>query len=175
MKYLIIFAALVLSQSSFAQTVIGTGCDQASSVVQVNRAGTAITVSLSKFKVSYKGGAFERATCNLALPVVVPPGQKLVIHQIRIKESYKLGQHSQVKLAVSAFFPGQVGETLSQTLTRDAGQFVLSKKVKVVSGCGESTIVRFNSSLLMNSKETALKSDQAAISSIGLSLKFVDC
>ncbi len=175
MKFLVIFSALILSQSSFAQTVLGSGCDRGSSVVQVNSAGTAINVSLSKLKVSHKHEAIDRATCNLSLPVAVPAGKKLVINRIRIKESYKLSQNSKVKLAVSAFFPGQLGETLSQELSHDAGQLVLSKKVRVVSGCGESTIVRFNSSLTMTSNEDAAHSDKAAISAISLRLNFIDC
>jgi len=175
MKYLFILSAFILSQSSFAQTVLGTGCDQTSSVVQINRARTAINVSFSKFKVSHNGAALDRSTCNLALPVMVPAGKKLVIYKITIKESYKLSPHSKVKLAVSAFFPGQPGETLAQTLSNDSGQVVLSKKVRVVSGCGESTIVRFNSSLTMMSEQGAYHSDKASISSVGLALKFVDC
>ena len=175
MKLLVLLSAFILSQISFAQTVLGSGCDQASSVVQLSRSGTSVTVSLSKFKVAYNGSPFERATCNLALPVVVPAGKKLVINKIKLKESYKLGQHSKVKVAVSAFFPGQQGESVAQVLGQDSGSFVLSKKVNVESGCGESTTVRFNSSLLLTSEAGASQSDQAAISSIALTLKFVDC
>lgn len=178
MKLFVILSALLISQVSSAQTVLGSACDQSTAKIQVNGQQTRVKVSMSKYRVASSGKPIQRGTCNLALPVEVPAGKQLVISKIRVAEAFSLGSHTKSSISVAAFFPGQVGEVLSQSLGNPSGargRLVLSKRVNVVSECGQSTIVRFNSSITLMSHEQSSSADHAEISSVELSLKLVDC
>lgn len=179
MKFLLVLSVLLASYSTIAQTISGSACDAGSSKILIDRSGTNIKISFSDYEIAPSGNAIQRETCNIALPVSVPRGKKLIIKKILVSESYKLSKKSHSTLSVSAFYPGQKGETLSYSIGSDKkktiGKIVLGKKARVASKCGESTILRLNSGLTLNPKNHFSSYDKVDVSKIVLSLALQDC
>jgi hypothetical protein len=92
-----------------------------------------------------------RVSCNMALPIEIPKGHRLVISGVQIKGVQDKPSPAAANLKLEVFDAGQTGEKLSIDLTTLPGHFKLGiplvhKEYK--SACGASTILRINTSIL---------------------------
>ncbi len=136
----------------------GSGCPAGSASVALSPDQKAISILFDQYVVEAGGTkSFDRKNCNIAIPVQVPQGYSVAVMAIDYRGFVGLPSGGRASLNVNYFLAGQgrsistsksfVGSTSSNYLKSDR----LGIESIVWSGCGASTILRANTSMLVQS------------------------
>lgn len=136
----------------------GTGCPAGSASVALSPDQKAISILFDQYVVEAGGAkAFDRKNCNIAIPVHVPQGYSVAVMAIDYRGFVGLPYGARASLNVNYFLAGQgrgintsksfVGSTTQNYLKSDR----LGIESVVWSGCGASTILRANTSMMVQS------------------------
>jgi len=152
-------------------THAGNGCPSSSASVELNSKAKTFSIRFDSFHVqlgNQSGGALARKTCNLAIPVHVPPGQKVSISALDFQGTLALSEGVKAQVSVSPFFAGQAGQIVQKTFQGNENKkFVLTapdpKEGLIWSSCGGDTILRLNLSLVLNASTLEQNSKPAQV------------
>lgn len=156
----------------------GTGCPAGSASVALSPDRQAITMLFDQYVVEAGGSkALDRKNCNIAVPVKVPAGYSVAVFAIDYRGFASLPSGARAQLNVDYFLAGEGrgvrttksfrGPYSSDYLTTDR----LGLESVVWTGCGASTILRANTSILAqtnNRREQALATVDSADIQAGL-------
>jgi hypothetical protein len=143
----------------------GSGCPAGSASVALSPDSSAISLLFDQYVVEAGGAkAFDRKNCNIAIPVHVPSGYSVSVMAIDYRGFVQLPAGARANLNVNYFLAGQgrgvsssksfYGASSQNYLTTDR----LGLEAIVWSACGADTILRANTSMLVNSNS---RRDQA--------------
>jgi hypothetical protein len=143
----------------------GTGCPQGTARVALSPQQRWLLVGFGDYAARTEPRrSFARASCNLAIPVTVPPGMRVSLSRLRVYGQAVVPPGGSGIFAAEYFFAGTVGPRVSRRVSGAfQGDFVIAEDEIIRSGCGESTIVRFNSSVT-----TARPSEAAGLAAMGV-------
>ena len=135
----------------------GTGCPQGTASAILSPDNTVLTVLFDQYQVEAgrsNGKSFDRASCNLAIPVHVPQGYSVSLLQVDYRGTNILPAGAQSRLTAEYFFAGSQGPTLSKTFRGplnqdyDFGNTLVATAV-VWSQCGADVNLRANTSVMV--------------------------
>jgi len=138
----------------------GTGCPAGSASVALSPDSKAISILFDQYVVEAGGAkSFDRKNCNIAIPVHVPQGYSVSVMAIDYRGFVGLPAGARASLNVNYFLAGQgrgintnksfFGSTSSNYVKSDK----LGIEAIVWSGCGADTILRANTSMLVQSNQ----------------------
>lgn len=156
----------------------GTGCPMGSASVSLSPDQKSISILFDQYVVEAGGSrAFDRKNCNVAIPVRVPNGYSISVIALDYRGFTGLPAGGRATLSVDYFLAGQgrgtrtsktfTGPTASDYLKTDS----LGLEAVVWSGCGANTILRANTTMLVQSnarREQALATVDSADINAGL-------
>jgi hypothetical protein len=175
----------LFSAQTFAQGIVlgqphygGTGCPAGSASVALSPDQTAISMLFDQYVVEAGGKkAFDRKNCNIAIPVRVPNGYSVSVFAIDYRGFTVLPRRASATLTVDYFLAGGgrgvrtsksfQGPVSSDYLKSDN----LGLEAIVWSACGADTILRANTSMLVQSnpsREQAMATVDSADVQAGL-------
>lgn len=136
----------------------GTGCPAGSASVALSPDAKAISVLFDQYVVEAGGSrTLDRKNCNIAVPVHVPNGYSVSVMAIDYRGFVALPQGGRAQLSVDYFLAGGgrgvrtsktfLGEQASDYLKSDS----LALEAIVWSACGADTILRANTTMLVQS------------------------
>lgn len=136
----------------------GTGCPIGSASVSLGPDSKSISILFDQYVVEAGGEkSFDRKNCNIAIPVTIPQGYSVSIFAIDYRGFTGLPAGGRAQLNVDYFLAGMgrgvrttksfSGPMSSDYLKSDS----LSAEAVVWSGCGASTILRANTTMLVQS------------------------
>lgn len=111
-----------------------------------------------------------RASCNMAIPVSLASGEKLVVRDVSQKAKFSVGPKTKAIANLEVFLAGDHSEVLkaeveAKTATIKATRYLQAEEVVAESACGGSLIVRANSSVTVTGAGiTSVKTDAALLS-----------
>jgi hypothetical protein len=161
----LLLSLLTLSPAAFADGIKlgdpaygGTGCPAGSASVSLSPDSSAISILFDQY-VAQAGGAtaFDRKNCNIAIPVHVPQGLSVAIMAIDYRGFVQLPAGARANLQVNYFLAGQGrGVTSNKSFYGASSQNYLTTdrlgfQSIVWTACGADTILRANTSMLVNS------------------------
>lgn len=185
LKLLMSVCALSASTSAFADGIRlgvpeygGTGCPAGSASVALSPDQSAISILFDQYVVE-AGGAktFDRKNCNIAVPVQVPQGYSVAVMAIDYRGFVQLPYGARANLMVNYFLAGQGrGVSTNKSFYGASSQnYVTSDRLGMESlvwtACGANTILRANTSMLVNSnnrREQAMATVDSADIEAGL-------
>ena len=143
----------------------GTGCPAGSASVALSPDQSAISILFDQY-VAEAGGAkaFDRKNCNIAIPVHVPQGYSVAVMAIDYRGFVGLPYGARANLSVNYFLAGQGrGITTSKSFYGASSENYLKSdrlglESIVWSACGADTILRANTSMMVQSNS---RRDQA--------------
>lgn len=177
--------ALSLAAPAMADTIRlgdpaygGSGCPAGSASVTLSPDNSAISILFDQYVVEAGGAkSFDRKNCNIAIPVHVPSGYSVAVLAIDYRGFVQLPAGGRANLSVNYFLPGQgrgvnssrsfFGASTQDYTTSDR----LNLESLVWSGCGADTILRANTSMVVNSnsrREQAMATVDSADVDAGL-------
>lgn len=134
----------------------GTGCPAGSASVALSPDSKAISILFDQYVVEAGGAkAFDRKNCNIAIPVRVPNGYSVAVMAIDYRGFVGLTSGARATLAVNYFLAGQGrGVSTSKTFVGSlSDNYLKSDRLGIESivwsGCGADTILRANTSMLV--------------------------
>ncbi len=182
MKTLLILVIGVISLSGVAQAqsfqvgqinAAGNGCVSGNISLSVNQKGLVVSYPEMKIRPDILK-RIDRISCNLAIPMSLPPGYRIVASAISNGVSSVVkGDRAEVNQEI--FTAGSRGAVKKAALTSATRVFVLkSGAAAVKTACGQQVILRTNLSA------TLIKADSASQSAIDvrstqLSIQVVPC
>lgn len=182
---LIAFALLTFSIGAQAQDLElgepsygGTGCPAGSASVSLSPDSKSLSLLFDQYVVEAGDGrAIGRKNCNIAIPVRVPSGYSVSVFAIDYRGFVGLPSGSRATLNVDYFLAGQgrgvrssksfTGPRSTDYLTTDR----LGMEAVVWTGCGANTILRANTSMMVqnnNRREMAMATVDSADVNAGL-------
>lgn len=143
----------------------GTGCPAGSASVALSPDQKAISILFDQYVVEAGGAkAFDRKNCNIAIPVHVPQGYSVAVMAIDYRGFVAVPFGGRASLNVNYFLAGQ-GRGINTSKTFFGGtneNYLKSDRLGIESivwsGCGASTILRANTSMMVQSNS---RRDQA--------------
>jgi hypothetical protein len=138
----------------------GTGCPAGSASVALSPDSKAISILFDQYVVEAGGAkAFDRKNCNIAIPVHVPQGYSVAVMAIDYRGFVGLPSGARASLNVNYFLAGQGrGINTSKSFMGSlSSNYVKSDQLGIESivwsGCGADTILRANTSMLVQSNQ----------------------
>lgn len=134
-------------------SVGGSGCSSnlGSLRLDFDQEKNILEIRPSQFRVDLSSGHFsEQKSCQLAIPVNLPKGKRLVISQLDLSGKIDLRVGATAKLNFEAFLAGSsapVKTKIFQPKDSLKGRFLMRRTEVLKSRCGLSDILRLNSSL----------------------------
>jgi hypothetical protein len=136
----------------------GTGCPMGSASVSLGPDSKSISILFDQYVVEAGGDkSFDRKNCNIAIPVTIPQGYSVSIFAIDYRGFTGVPAGGRAQLSVDYFLAGMgrgvrttktfTGPTSSDYLKSDS----LEADAVVWSPCGASTILRANTTMLVQS------------------------
>ncbi|MGE4130620.1 MAG: DUF4360 domain-containing protein [Bdellovibrionales bacterium] len=168
----LLFSFLLAASGAYADDISlgepsygGTGCPAGSAGVSLSPDQKAISILFDQYVVEAGGSkAFDRKNCNIAVPVHVPQGYSVSVFAIDYRGFTGLPAGGRANLSVNYFLAGGgrgvrtsktfYGPTASDYIKSDD----LGLEAIVWSGCGADTILRANTTMLV---QTNSRRDQA--------------
>lgn len=143
----------------------GTGCPAGSASVALSPDQSALSILFDQYVVEAGGRkSFDRKNCNIAIPVRVPQGYSVSVFAIDYRGFTGLPSGARAQLSVNYFLAGGgsgvrttktfYGPSSSDYLKSDR----LGMEAIVWSACGADTILRANTTMLVQSNS---RRDQA--------------
>ncbi len=155
--------ALTSSAEAFAQVELGqiavggTGCPAGTAMVLLSPDLLSVQVRYSQFE-AVAGGTrgIDRKACSLAIPLQLPPGLSVALINARYVGIADVSDGASAQITTESFIAGSQGPKVSRTITGPAqGGFMVVSSVdtdqRIFSGCGESVILRTNTSVVAQS------------------------
>jgi hypothetical protein len=162
-----------------SQVQASAGCNLKASEVVLKSSEIRIPIKLSAVLDSEGGApAISRKSCVISLPIEVPATHGLQVDSFQVEQSQKLTVGTDSNLQVEVFKAGTQGMPLK--IEKQATSKVLiskskaSQKTSVLFGCGQSGILRINSSVLLKS-DLAESASAASLSKLRLRYKLIPC
>jgi hypothetical protein len=161
----------------------GPGCPKEGARAVLTGGGSSLRVSFDNFYAASAGartGDLSRTSCNLAIPMRVPPGKRFAVVAGQFHGSNALPAGAKSVLRVEHFFPGRTGPVVEQTFAGPLRRgFVLDAPLSPVwSRCGGDAILRINASLRVTGgsppARSALKSGRDGAAAI-YRLQWANC
>lgn len=156
----------------------GTGCPAGSASVALSPDQTAVSILFDQYVVEAGGNkSFDRKNCNIAIPVKVPQGYSVSVFAIDYRGFTGLPSGGRAQLTVDYFLAGNGRGVRSTKSFRGpmAEDYLksdtLGMQAVVWSACGADTILRANTSMLVQSnryREQALATVDSADVQAGL-------
>ena len=156
----------------------GTGCPAGTAAVALSPDQTAVSILFDQYVVEAGGSkSFDRKNCNIAIPVQVPNGYSVSVFAIDYRGFYGLPRGARATLNVNYFLAGDGrGVRSSRTFNGPADSDYMTTdnlglQAVVWSGCGASTILRANTTMLVNTnsrREQAMATVDSADVQAGL-------
>lgn len=110
-----------------------------------------------------------RAACSMALPVSLAAGEKLVVRDVSQKVKFSVGPKTKAIANLEVFLAGDRNEVLkaeveAKNATIKSTRYLQAEEVVAESACGESLILRANSSVTITGAAiTSVKTDAALL------------
>jgi hypothetical protein len=156
----------------------GTGCPRAQegTLFEFDTERNVLDISFRKYALLSAGSqAINRKACAIVIPVSSRPGKRIVITQIDLTGKLQMpagaSENASARLSLEAFLPGSSAPIASRRILSNGelqmGRILVRKTEAVRSPCGESTLLRVNTSAhLINSAEVpaVLDTDRLTIS-----------
>jgi hypothetical protein len=156
----------------------GTGCPAGSASVSLGPDSKSISILFDQYVVQAGADkAFDRKNCNIAIPVTIPQGYSVSIFAIDYRGFAGIPAGGRAQLSVDYFLAGLGrGVRTSKTFTGPASSDYLKSDslgvdAVVWSPCGASTILRANTTMLVQSnarREQAMATVDSADINAGL-------
>lgn len=135
----------------------GTGCPQGTANAVLAPDGRTLSIFYDQYRAATGGGrSFDRKSCNLAIPLDVPPGISVSVLTVDYRGFNHLPSGASSVFTVEYFFAGGQGPRFTRGFegpqTRDF--FIrnqLTAASTVWSACGADVILRTNSSVRLSS------------------------
>lgn len=140
-----LFSDITLGEPTYA----GTGCPQGTAQVALSPQRRWLAVGFAAYTANAESsGAFARESCGLAIPVSVPPGLRVSLSRLRAYGDADIPSRGRGTFRAEYFFTGSTGATVERDFRGGFdGSFVVRGGDVVRSGCGESGILRVNTSI----------------------------
>lgn len=139
-------------------SVAGSGCAAGSEQLEFQPQQASFKLSINELQVGTAQGQKTNLTCNLAIPVTVPAGYQVSIVPLHFAGNLT-GNGLKLELRREYFFAGTTGtpQVSALSLPNDS-EFDISDTVNDEdtlqwSGCGQDTIIRANTRLLVKGGE----------------------
>ncbi len=120
----------------------------------------------------------DRKSCQLAIPFQLKKNQRLVLTQLDALFTYDLSKNASVTINTELFLAGGQGPKLNKSISATkkplTGRSLVRGSQTVMSKCGESGILRFNTSLL-NRSTPSTTSTQSEVERITVYMKAEEC
>lgn len=171
MKMIIALAALALGGSfatfAYADDISlgqpgygGSGCPDASVSATLSPDAKSLSLLFDAYQVEAgadTGKAFDRKSCNIAIPVHVPQGLSISVLAIDYRGYNNLPAGANSQFNVEYFFAGSRGPSFQKTFTgvKDENYLIqnqLTAQAIVWSACGVDVNLRTNSSIRVTTK-----------------------
>lgn len=140
-------AGLRLGKASYG----GNGCPAGTAAVALSADKKSLSLRFDRYQVAAGGSrSFDRKSCNLAIPLSVPPGISVSVLSVDYRGFNRLPAGAKAQFRAEYFFAGGQGPVLTRAFDGPLqGRFALSDAVgtKVWSACGADVILRTNTSL----------------------------
>jgi hypothetical protein len=141
---------IVLGTPSFA----GSACPGTAEPPTITRdeASGTLTISYKSFVAGARGKGTDRQSCNMALPVILPPGRSLELSRPQIQGQLTLAKKSSARVAAEIFVPGTTGPKAELVLTakrRTLRKYLVSDRGALVLPCESQSTLRANVSALV--------------------------
>jgi hypothetical protein len=138
----------------------GSGCPVGSASVTLSRDQTAFRVAFTKYQVAAGGATsklFERKSCNLAIPIVVPHGRSVSILAVAYRGLTRLPRGASSQFSVEYFFAGGRGPTFGRIFAGPLDKaYLVSTGAGGWSSCGGAVTLRSNSSIKISTTSGAV-------------------
>lgn len=164
-KAIVLMCTLLLSSLAHANRLElgvpaygGTGCPAGTASVSLSPDNLSLSILFDQYVV--EAGAdksFDRKNCNIAIPVRVPQGYSVSVFAIDYRGFIGIPSGGRAQLAVNYFLAGDgAGIRTQKTFTGPlSSDYIKSDSLGlqaiVWSGCGASTNLRANTTLLVQS------------------------
>lgn len=161
-KLILAFSAVVLSAPVFADDISlgqpgygGTGCPAGTVSATLSPDAKSLSLLFDQYQVAVggtSGKAFDRKSCNIAIPVHVPQGMSVSVLKIDFRGFNHLPKMATSQFNVEYFFAGTRGPSY-QKIFRGAldEDYLINNELTVQSivwsGCGADVNLRTNSSI----------------------------
>jgi hypothetical protein len=156
----------------------GTGCPRAQegTLFEFDSERNVLDISFRQYALlSNASQSSNRKACAIVIPVSSRPGKRIVITQIDLTGKLQMpagaSESASAKLSLEAFLPGSSAPIASRKILANGelqmGRILVRKTEAVRSPCGESTLLRVNTSAqLLNTAEVPaiLDTDRLTIS-----------
>lgn len=156
---ILVAPAIVHSQTNegTAQAIVmgdlqrsGNGCLAGRNDLEFEEDGTLrLGIGLAVRKAA-GSGSIARATCQVSLPIQVSAGHRLAIRQAQSAAGFNLAAGTQASVQLEVFQAGSRGELLTAEARSEGSrvrrEVFLNGQDLLVTGCGESMILRANAS-----------------------------
>jgi hypothetical protein len=136
----------------------GTGCPMGSASVTLGPDSKSISILFDQYVVEAGGDkSFDRKNCNIAIPVTIPQGYSVSIFAIDYRGFTGIPSGGRAQLSVDYFLAGmgrgvRTTKTFSGPMSSDyLKSDSLEADAVVWSACGASTILRANTTMLVQS------------------------
>jgi hypothetical protein len=136
----------------------GNGCPKGSAEVYLNDDQSEMFIRFKNYSAEAGGklSSLARKSCNFAIPLHIPQGISVSLLSFDYLGHLSLPKKATAQFSAEYFFAGVTGVKASKTFTgRTEGDFLIQNQVVLEetswSKCGEDTILRLNSSLLVKS------------------------
>lgn len=161
-----------LSLSSFLNAAIsygGDGCPVGTANVVVNDDGS-FRLVLDSFDLTANQQITSRKSCNIAIPLDVPPGYSANFGQVSIQGLYDIKSNTTVSVDSEAFLAGGAGPIYSRAFNGEgAGPISLVFTPSPAwSPCGTSPILRLNTAVVLKVNKAGQGTSGAKIMEIGI-------
>lgn len=130
----------------------GDGCPAGTAVIEQTKDGN-ISLTLSSFAIENLNLRIARKACNIAIPMSVPAGMSLKFGPVILEGEYDLGNNVESRVDVEAFFAGTTSVKISDVRSGPLAASFYREILPdfVWSPCGRDTILRLNTSILVDS------------------------
>jgi hypothetical protein len=147
---LIFWLSFIVFGTSHADLVYnGNGCPEGTADWYVDDNG-AWHLLLSAFNVEINANRFERKACNIAVALNVPEGYSANFGAVSLTGYYDIQQGAHAVLEADPFFAGSVGPHFKTRINGgSSGNIEFNYIADVWSACGQSPILRLNTSLFL--------------------------
>lgn len=139
----------------------GTGCPAGSASVTLSPDEQALSILFDQYVVEAGSErSFDRKNCNIAIPVAVPQGYSVSVFAIDYRGFVAVPRGGRAQLSVKYFLAGDGrGLRTSKTFNGPYSEDYLKSdnlglEAVVWSGCGASTILRANTTMLVQTNRS---------------------
>ncbi len=159
----------------------GTGCPADGSGIRVYASSSEqgrLIIYTPDMRVDLNDGkSFDRKACNIAMPVDVPAGYRMVIGRPAVFGTEDLSSGETLDVGASIFFTGSTGPEVQVDLVSNgnkSAEFYRRANEEISLGCEQAGILRASTTLLAR-KASARASGDANVRGIAFNIRLEPC